>query len=547
MKKLLCLLLALCLLLGTFAGCRQDNGTPEPTPTPTANEPAQQGPESPYNKHLVYTMTDEDVEKFSTDLLALEQLYLQDAPIEEIDAAEDALEELSDFIGDQCSIAQVIYCYDTTDETASDRFLNSQEIGNRVSDEFMLCARRIYESDAPNKDYFFTDWTDAEMEKLMHYTSRVAELEQRNAELLVSYRDMEDPSTDPRMVPIYREFVQNNNEIASIYGYDSFYEYAYRVGYDRDYEPETVDKMHRYAKIYLVPACIAALTDFSEQYNNLSTVQQMKLANLLYQNYDASGVNYVEKYMLTLPQTAQDAMNKMFEEERVVFTDEENAREGAFTTLAGLEPFCFFGPGYQSSFTVVHELGHFYGAVEGDFNKVPLDLAETQSQGNEWLFLAFLENELTEGVYNAFVSYKIYEVIAGTLVQLAVDAFEKAVYSQEDVEGMSQEDFEALMEQAAKPYGGIEFFANNIADLQAYWKMVVVESPAYYVSYAVSSMAAMNLFPIARENPDEAAEIYCGLIELEDYEDGFLTIIEQAGLPGPFEEDVYEYIYGLFE
>ena len=39
------------------------------------------------------------------DLLALEQLYLQDASIEEIDAAEDAIEELSDYIVDQCSIA----------------------------------------------------------------------------------------------------------------------------------------------------------------------------------------------------------------------------------------------------------------------------------------------------------------------------------------------------------------------------------------------------------------------------------------------------------
>ena len=544
MKKLLCLLLTLCLILGAFAGCYHQKGTPAPTPTATG--PSQQGPESPYNKHLVYTMTDADVEKFSTDLLALEQLYLQDAPIEEIDAAEDALEELSDFIGDQCSIAQVIYCYDTTDETASDRFLKSQEIGNRVSDEFMLCARRIYESDSPNKDYFFTDWTDAEMEKLMHYTSRVAELEQRNAELLVSYRDMEDPSTDPRMVPIYREFVRNNNEIASIYGYDSFYEYAYSVEYGRDYEPEAVEKMHRYAKIYLLPACTKALNSFSANYRGLTSVQKLKFSNLLMTTYDASGVNYVERYLLTLPESAQSAMNRMFEEERVVFTNEENAREGAFTTIVGMEPFCFFGPGYQTAPTVIHELGHFYGAIEGDFFKIPLDLAETQSQGNEWLFLAYLEDELTEGVYNAYVNYKIYEVIAGTLVQLAVDAFEKAVYSQENIETMTKEDFEALMAQAAQPYGGIDFFGEYITDLQSYWKMVVVESPVYYVSYAVSSMAAMNLFPIARENSADAMEIYCGLVELEDYDDGFLTIIEEAGLPGPFEENVYEYIYEMF-
>ena len=542
MKKLLCLLLVLCMVFGTLAGCQTKAETPSTTPGGSS----QQNPESPYNKHLVYTMTEEDVEKFSTDLLALEQLYLQDASIAEIDAAEDTLEDLSDFINDQCSIAQVIYCYDTTDQTASDRFLKSQEIGNRVTDEFMLCARRIYESDAPNKDYFFTDWTDAEMEQLMHYTSRVAELEQRNAELLVSYRDMEDPTNDPRMVPIYREMVQNNNEIAAIYGYDSYYEYAYRVGYGRDYEPDSVDKMQRYAKIYLVPACTKALFAFSKNYQGLSSIQQLKLQNLLSAAYDASGVNYVDKYLQTLPDSARNAMNRMFEEDRVVFANNKNSREGAFTTLVGMEPFCFFGPGYKTSTTVVHELGHFYGAAMGDMYETPLDLAETQSQGNEWLFLAFLEDELTEDVYNAYISYIVYELVAGTLVQLAVDAFEKAVYSQENIERLSEEDFEQLMAEVAIPYGGIEFFNEYLTDLQRYWKMVVVESPVYYVSYAVSSMAAMNLFPIARENSADAMEIYCSLVELEDYDDGFLTIIEEAGLPGPFEENVYEYIYEMF-
>ena len=544
MKKLLSLLLVLCLILSAFSGCQTEKEASMPVPRPTGS--AQQDSESPYNKHLVYTLTDADVEKFSIDLLALEQLYLQGASIEEIDTAEDALEELSDFINDQCSIAQVIYCYDTTDETASDRFLNSQEIGNRVSDEFMLCARRIYESDAPNKDYFFTDWTDAEMEQLMHYTSRVAELEQRNAELLVAYRDMKDPATDPGMAPIYREMVQNNNEIAAIYGYDSYYEYAYRVGYDRDYEPDAVDKMHLYAKIYLVPACKKALYAFSENYQGLSSIQQLKLQNFLSAAYDASGVNYVEKYLQTLPESAQNAMNRMFEEDRVVLTNNKNAREGAFTTLVGMEPFCFFGPGYKTSTTVIHELGHFYGAVMGDMYETPLDLAETQSQGNEWLFLAFLEDELTEDVYNAYISYIVYELIAGTLVQLAVDAFEKAVYSQENIEGFNEEDFEQLMAEVVVPYGGIEFYNEYLTDLQRYWKMVVVESPVYYVSYAVSSMAALNLFPIAREDGAEAMEIYCSLVELDDYDDGFLAIIEEAGLPGPFQEDVYEYIYEMF-
>jgi oligoendopeptidase F len=233
-------------------------------------------------------------------------------------------------------------------------------------------------------------------------------------------------------------------------------------------------------------------------------------------------------------------MNKMFEEDRVVFTEEENAREGAFTTLVGMEPFCFFGPGYHNVSTVIHELGHFYGAVEGDMMETPLDLAETQSQGNEWLFAAFLQDQLPEGTYRAYLSYKLYEVIAETLVQLAVDAFEKAVYSHPNVENLTQADFELIMAEVAQAYGGIQFFNKNITDLQSYWKMVVVESPVYYISYAVSSMAALNIYTLATENREEATNVYCRLAENDDYDDGFLAIITDAGLPGPFQEDVYE-------
>ncbi len=544
MKKILCLLLALCLSFGVLAGCQVKIPTPI---IPETTAPQIVEPESPYNKHLVYTMTDADMEKFSADLLALEQLYLQDAPIEQIEEAETQLEELAEFIDDQCSIANIIYCYDTTDNTASERYLKSEEINNKVADEFMLCARRIYGSDAPNKDYFFQDWTDAEMERLMHYTPRVAELEQRNAELLVAYRDLEDPSSAPEMVEIYRELVKNNNEIARIYGYENYYEYAYAVGYDRDYAPALVETMGDYVNTYLLPSCKNALSTFQSEYENLSYIQQLKISNLMFQDYDAGGVNYVERYMETLPDAARDAMNKMFEEDRVVFTDESNAREGAFTTLASQEPFCFFGPGYQSASTLIHELGHFYGAVEGDFYTMPLDLAETQSQGNEWLFTAFLEGELSEDVYECYVDYKLYEVIAGTLVQLAVNGFEKAVYSHPDVENMTMADFEAIMVQVAESYGGIEFFSENVTDLQSYWKMVVVESPVYYISYAVSSMAALNIYTIAVKDMEQAMEVYCSLIEMDDYEDGFLAIISDAGLSGPFKEDVYVDIYNMFK
>lgn len=550
MKKLIALFLALWMMLSVLPGC---NGNTVPDPTPSASQPpapsdsAATDDTTKYNKHLNYTLTDAQVTDFSAQLAQLEKLYMDNASLEVIDQAEEELEELSEYINDQCSIANVIYCCDTTDKTASDRFLKSQEIGNQIANDVMLSARRIYESDAPNKDYFFQDWTEAEMKKLMSYTEQVMELEQRNAEILVAYRDLSDQTLTSGMIPLYREMVVNNNKIAQIYGYDNYYTYAYELEYDRDYSSDKIAAMRGYVATYLAPLCTEAVSDFSDAYSGLTAVQQMNFSGLMFADYDSLGIDYVKLYIDSLPQEAREAMNKMFAQERVVFTDQENAKEGAFTTLIGDSGFCYFGPGYQNMGTVIHELGHYYGAEEGDMYTIPLDLAETQSQGNEWMFTKFMEDHLNPKMYQGFLSYQLYETIVSTVVQMVVDEFEQRIYADPNVADFTEADFNQVMEDVCKKYGGVKYFADNITDIQHYWRMVVVESPVYYISYAVSTMAALNIFTIAQQDYDKAMHIYCSLAEQDDYEDGFLGIIHEAGLPGPFDQQVYRDIYAIYQ
>ena len=95
------------------------------------------------------------------------------------------------------------------------------------------------------------------------------------------------------------------------------------------------------------------------------------------------------------------------------------------------------------------------------------------------------------------------------------------------------------MENVAEKYGGIGYISENIMDIQVYWKYVVLESPVYYVSYAVSSVAAIDLYMMAQSDESGARESYRKLVEECPEGAGFLECITSSGLRGPFEESFY--------
>ena len=95
------------------------------------------------------------------------------------------------------------------------------------------------------------------------------------------------------------------------------------------------------------------------------------------------------------------------------------------------------------------------------------------------------------------------------------------------------------MEQVCQRYGGISYVTYNLTDVQHYWRLVVIEQPVYYVSYAVSGLAAISLYSEADKNYYGGVEVYRSLVEQLEENMGFLTCLEQAGLRDPFDEQVY--------
>lgn len=554
MKKWIAMLLALCLSFSLLAGCQPQVPETQPTTQETqtstetteATEATKPSEDLPSAEELLkYTLTQEELSKYYADLESCKTMALEGTDREGLEALSDSLDEQYDNIQKQQTIAFVNYSRDQTDEAATQLHLDATDKLTKAYDAMMLMLREVNASESPIKDVLFEDWTEEDLKMLSAYTSEIAQLEKENEELVVQYQALSQEELAEGIIPLYQKLIANNNRIAQIYGYDNYYTYGYDVVYARDYTTDTVQQARDYAIKYLVPTVPAILQQFALGFQSLTQAEQQVVAAFMEGSYQDTDKDYVNLYIDSLPEDLQEVMNHLWQYDRAIFADSTGAKEGAFTVNIGDDAICFFGPGYDSTLTLVHEMGHYASTLNLDLDECPMDLAELHSQGNEWLFMNELQDALDPKVYAVIRDYKMYMDMCTILVSFMVDDFEERIYTT-NVSGYTKEDFDAVAEEVCQAYGGADFVNNYLTDFQSYWRLVVMESPVYYVSYAMSDVAALNLYTIASQDREKAYEIYSHLLKDVDLDLGFQENLKKVGLSGPFDSQVYEAIAKMY-
>lgn len=508
-----------------------------------------------------YTLTQEEVE---AALALIDQMVEGGMPdpegdpnvavmtMEEWDAVYTQFEEAFYYIAQQMTIASIIYYCDMTNEASSERHLSTQEQFYDIQDAYNIALRELYLG-SPMKDQLFEGWSDEDIREMLEYNPEVMELRKQIEELTVQFDNLEDDHLfDTASVDIYKQIVILNNQLARLNNCDNYYTYASKNVYGRDYEADDLAIFRQYVLQYIVPNFTAIKTKFEgwRDTNNLSESRQQTFMNFMNDSFDAGKKNYLTMYLDSLEGTMGENMRHMFENRNCVFANSSNSHPSAFQTYLYKDetPFCLFGHDGQTASTMVHEIGHYYAAVtDSDLNNY--DLCETHSQGNEFLFAKFCESKLGKSVYTYVRAYNVYSNSANLILYPIIDEFEQRVYalSDEEINAMTSEDFDALMAEVCEPYGGLTWVDDNIADPNYYWRRVVISNPVYYISYAVSVSAALQIYAMAEEDYDAAIETYTALVEKVDEEHGFLGALEIAGLYSPFDEETFKIISGMMQ
>ena len=220
----------------------------------------------------------------------------------------------------------------------------------------------------------------------------------------------------------------------------------------------------------------------------------------------------------------------------------------------------------------MHEFGHYFNNIYNKSASISMDLDETQSQGDEMMFLAhiksFLEAQGKESSYEAIMYSRLFNALQIILLATAVDEFEEIVYTGKYrgsdpaikeiiADGVvATEEYDALFELVSEPYGLNSLF------YPIYWRYVTIEAPGYYISYAMSMIPVLTLFIKSQTEGFEAAqEAYYRLFTFTDAEEmahpdmmgdlivdaSFSDVLHYAGLTTPFEEQTYKALADLLK
>lgn len=324
--------------------------------------------------------------------------------------------------------------------------------------------------------------------------------------------------------PLFVELVQLRDEYAELQGYDSYADYAYEQLFDRDYTTDDAQAFCDAVKESVAPAY------YDEVYYS-------GVSNPAYEQNGAwTGPRLVEilgRYAGRIHPQAGQAFDRLRDGPLYDIDSGRNRMGTAFNTNLAQDKssFIFMTPDSSDSDLAVlcHEFGHF---LDSYLNPPPnvladsgnFDLFEIHSNGMEILYLYYYDE--IYGDRAAAAEYAVLEGQLGSIVDGCLfDEFQRRIYEDPD---MSLEEINRLYSQLCVEYG--EYDAIDEDDF--YWVYIshTFDSPLYYISYAASSLAALQLWDQSQGGYDAAVVHYMDIVRAGAYDKGYLQVMEEAGL-----------------
>lgn len=453
-------------------------------------------------------------------------------------------------IYDLTSICELEINIDYTSEYYAEEFKYMKEIGILCEDA--LCGAMNEVVNGPCKDKFknhlsvemFRDFS--EYEKL---SDRLIDLKNQEHALVVEYDSLEyDDDFFEKASEIYVQLVKIRKEIAKEYGYDNYCDYADVESFDRDYNTDELNNFHEAVKIL----------------HNYTIDLDIDSIDYLDIKYDSGEENQIEnlKTMFYGKSDLIDEAYDYFVDNKLYYMDDKDTNfNGAFTMSFYANEtvyiYEYLNNDPSDITNLCHEFGHFVNMYHVP-NPNPIftdgcyDLFEIHSTTLELLSGHFL-TEVMDDEYDAYQYRNIFANMSFAIINgCAVDEWERVIYTSDD---MSTEEMCDLFVKIFKQYNCEEYDDETI---KRYWTIIphIFESPLYYISYATSAFAALQLWQISLDDFDKAIKMWEDIVKKGAFYTGYMEVIEEVGLI-PFSEsekvkeilsEIVEYCeYTIFE
>ncbi len=321
---------------------------------------------------------------------------------------------------------------------------------------------------------------------------------------------------------IYIELVALRQELAALAGYDSYADYAYECSFGRDYTPED-------AALFCgqVRQSVAGAYFDSVYYDPRSWGADMEPSP------DAETlIALLGEYADDIAPAVQSAWEYLTENELYFIGGESCRMDSSYTNIfaASGAPIIvqkLYGDSGDLA-TAAHEFGHFCAALQSPLPNYlcaaeNYDLLEIHSNGLEVLYTHFYGDVFSDDA-DAAVYAVLADQLGGVVDGCLFDEFQRRVYAEPE---LTLDKVNRLYAQVCREFGD-----EAVCDVDYGWMYVPhnFEQPFYYISYAVSSLAALQIWEQSVGDFDAAVDTWLRVVEAGACGDGYRAVLENAGL-----------------
>lgn len=320
---------------------------------------------------------------------------------------------------------------------------------------------------------------------------------------------------------LFLKMVKIDNEQAKMAGYASVADRMY-ASYSRDYTPLQSKKFAASVKKYL-----------PNVYKQMDAKRQIAVKNLVNYTYKDEDVllDKVQKGLVDELPFLQESFTYLKQYDLYDISHSARKMDGGFTTyLIGYnEPFISlnYSKDYQTTMAFIHELGHFNFDYTTAYINCSLDLSETYSQGLELLALPYHEEIMGTKEYAEATRLSVTtDMLRGIIDGCVYEEFLQSVYANPNM----------TVDQLNKLYGKIASAYGLEPDNRSWIEVTHnFETPFYYLSYAMSAVAALEIWQQSLTDYNKAINTYTTLID-KGTKYKFQEALKQSGLSNPLEE-----------